>query len=332
MKVPRSIRLIYEDQKTTNEQLKGMVDKRILGLKDSRWHYESRVKELVSFALKIETGRFEKPEALEDFFACTIVVANSSELQRAEKLIRENFTLRGRKPKAKKRTLKTPETFPFDDLRLYVTVRDDPAMSPPPPGLSGIVFEVQIKTFLQHAWSIATHDLVYKSDEVDWGKQRIAYQVKAMLEHAEVSIQEAGKLAKSSALAKEDRRTKKIKAGIGLLKSQWDQDKLPSDMRRLAENIVALLELLQLDITRLEVILKDKKDDRGGAHPENLSPYGAVVQYLFEAELDQMQRLLTGDCGKAKVLIPSEIVLPSTCNSATFKNAVFVNGSQMGRV
>lgn len=325
MKVSGSIRHTYNDQKATNERLREIVDRRIKGFKDPQWHYESRVKELVSFALKIETGRFEKPAALEDFFACTIVVANSSELQQAEKLICENFALRKRKPKAKKRTHKTPEMFPFDDLRLYVTVRDDPAMSPPPPGLSGIIFEVQIKTFLQHAWSIATHDLVYKSDEVDWGKQRIAHQVKAMLEHAEVSIQEASKLAKSRALAKEDQRTKKIKAGISLLKSQWDQDELPSDMRRLAENIVTLLELLQFDITHLETILEDRKGLRHGHHPANLSPYGTVIQYLFEAEQDRMQQLLTGGRGKVGVLIPSEIQLPPTCNPKAFKNAVFIN-------
>ena len=119
-------------------------------------------------------GRFEEPAALEDFFACTVVVANTSELNQAEEMIRKNFKLRERRPKGKKTTHKTPAAFPFDDLRLYVTVRDDPPM--PPTDLSGIAFEVQIKTFLQHAWAIATHDLVFKSDEVDWGKQRIAYQ------------------------------------------------------------------------------------------------------------------------------------------------------------
>ena len=224
MKVSRAIRRIYEDQKSKNVRLKELIDSRVVGLKDSGWHYESRVKELDSFTLKIETGRYENPEDLEDFFACTIVVSNASELKRAEKLICDQFKLKERRPK-KRRTYKTPEEFPFDDLRLYVTVPDGPTT--PPTDLSGITFEVQIKTFLQHAWSIATHDLVYKSDDVDWGKQRIAYQVKAMLEHAEVSIQEADKLATSSILAKEDRRTEKIKSGIKLLKSQWDQDELP---------------------------------------------------------------------------------------------------------
>jgi hypothetical protein len=38
------------------------------------WFFTWRLKELESFALKIETGRVSNPVALEDFFACTIVL------------------------------------------------------------------------------------------------------------------------------------------------------------------------------------------------------------------------------------------------------------------
>ena len=322
MKVPASIRRAYDAQKATNDSLKKKIDRLILGFKNSRWHYESRVKELVSFALKIESGRVEDPMALEDFFACTVVVANASELRQAEDLICSNFALRERRP-GTKLIANAPETFSFDDLRLYVMVRDDAAV--PPTDLSGIVFEVQIKTFLQHAWVIATHDLVYKSDEVDWGKQRIAYEIRAMLELAEVSIQEAGKLATSKLLAKTDQQTEMIKVGINLLKSHWDQDELPSDMRRLSENIIALLTLLELDVSRLETILDANRASRGGYHLANLSPYGTIVQYLFEAEQDRMQKVLTVDGVSTRVLIPSEIKLPTTAAVATLRNAVLVN-------
>jgi ppGpp synthetase/RelA/SpoT-type nucleotidyltranferase len=170
MKIPASIRELHADQYEINMRLKVKVDDRIKGLKHESWHYESRVKKEQSFALKVETGRVANPAAMEDFFACTLVVRNGTEIDQAEKLIMENFVFCGRKLEVDNQTHKSPDAFPFDDLRLYVEWRDDPDL--PPSGVVGIRFEVQIKTFLQHAWAIATHNLVYKSDTVSWSKQR----------------------------------------------------------------------------------------------------------------------------------------------------------------
>jgi ppGpp synthetase/RelA/SpoT-type nucleotidyltranferase len=323
MKVPASIRRIYEDQKAVNDRLKTVVDERMAGLKKARWHYESRVKEVSSFALKIESGRFSKPEALEDFFACTLVVANATEIAEAETLVRENFDFKGRKPKRIDRTHKAPDSFQFDDLRLYLTLRK--GLSVPPTDLADLVFEVQIKTFLQHAWSIATHDLLYKSDDINWSKERIAYQIKAMLEHAEISIQEAEGLAACAVLAKEDQRTTTIKEGIKLVKTQWTGDELPSDVRRLSTNITTMLDALVIKVERLGEILNNGKAQRQGAHPSNLSPYGIVVQYLFDVERDTMLSFLKSEKPKAKILIPAEIEIPADVDRSELRNAVFVS-------
>jgi ppGpp synthetase/RelA/SpoT-type nucleotidyltranferase len=322
MKVPASIRRIYEDQKAINDRLKKTVDDRMLGIKNPRWHYESRVKELASFALKIESGRFSKPEALEDFFACTIVVANSTQIGEADKLVGEIFSVKERRPPDDQKTHKASNAFPFDDLRLYVNIPNNPAV--PPSDLVEVVFEVQIKSFLQHAWAIATHDLLYKTDDANWSKERIAYQIKAMLEHAEVSIQEAELLAACTSVVKEDRRTATIKKGIALVKAQWTEDELPDDVRRLASNITELLHGLEIGIDRLETILNEGKAQRAGAHPANLSPYATVVQYLFGAEKDKMITLLENPDARAKILIPDEIELPSDVDRTRLRNAIFV--------
>ena len=322
MKIPASIRRLHEDQKAINDRLRTIVDERMQSLMNRRWHYESRVKELPSFALKIESGRFDDPGALEDFFACTIVVSNATEIVEVVNLIVENFAERMRRPPRPDETHKASNAFPFDDLRLYVTLQESPAI--PPTDLVGVVFEVQIKTFLQHAWSIATHDLLYKTDDANWSKERIAYQIKAMLEQAEVSIQQAETLAMSTALAKADRRTAAIKKGITLVKAQWGIDELPKDVRRLATNITDLIEALQLEIDRLEEVLNDGKAQRAGAHPSNLSPYATVVQYLFDAEKDRMVSLLKSAKGRTKILIPKEIELPTGINREELRNAVFV--------
>ncbi len=322
MKISGSIRKIHEDQKAVNDRLKKLVDERVVGLKNSRWHYESRVKELSSFALKLETGRVPLPAALEDFFACTLVVANAAELVEGEKLVKKHFTVAERRPKKIDKTHKQSDSFPFDDLRMYATLRE--GLADPPTDLSGIRFEVQLKTFLQHAWSIATHDLLYKAEGVSWSKERIAYQIKAMLEHAEISIQEAEGLAACAALAKEDPTTTAIKSGIKLVKAQWGGDQLPTDIRRLARNITALLEALRMKIGRLEAILNEGKIQRKGTHPANLSPYGTIVQYLFDAEKEMLFAFLKDDKVKTKILIPAEIEIPKGMDLSKFRNAVFV--------
>ena len=61
MKIPNSISTIYNERYVFYEILQHKVDTIIKSIKNPRWHYESRVKKPESFALKIETGRFEDP-------------------------------------------------------------------------------------------------------------------------------------------------------------------------------------------------------------------------------------------------------------------------------
>jgi ppGpp synthetase/RelA/SpoT-type nucleotidyltranferase len=322
MKVSLSTREMFENQVGLNNRLKDVVDKRITLLKHPRWHYESRVKSLESFALKVETGRFKNPTRLEDFFACTLVVTNASEIDAANELICKTFALDNRRPERATWTHKSPDSFPFDDLRLYVTLGKDSTL--PESDLDNILFEVQIKTFLQHAWSIATHDLIYKSDAANWGKERIAYQIKAMLEHAELSIQEVERLADNPSLAKENKQTEEIRKIIELLKRHWSGDELPQDIRRLAQNINQLLDVLGVKINRLDRILDSEKEKTDGYLPLNLSPYGVIVQSLFRYEKSKMVLLLTSEKEKVSVVIHPEIELPEDIDQKTCRNAIFI--------
>ena len=99
MKIPASIRTLYSDQLEVNTRLQAKVDVRIRSFKRDTWHYESRLKQDQSFALKVESGRTSKPSAVEDVFACTLVVRNGTEIDEAEKLIRDNFVTVERRPK-----------------------------------------------------------------------------------------------------------------------------------------------------------------------------------------------------------------------------------------
>lgn len=323
MKIPLSIRQIYNDQKDIFDHLKDEVDKRIENVKDSKWHYESRVKKLESFTLKLETGRIQDPRCLEDFFGCLLVVENIQSIIKAEKLIENEFQKQYRKPNQDQFTHKKSESFPFDDLRLYVKWKDDPTL--PPSGLSELIFEVQIKTFLQHAWGIATHDFIYKTDKLEWGKERLAYQIKAMLEHAELSILEVNRLAESSVLDKTNRETRELSDIISMLRECWNKENLPNDIVRLSRNIRSLILMIDMNVKKLKEIIKKDTEKGNGTNSMSLSPYGVVLQTLINCEENLMLDFLTKNKSNFKLLIPDEIELPEVFKDKQLINAVFVS-------
>jgi ppGpp synthetase/RelA/SpoT-type nucleotidyltranferase len=296
MKVNKQIRELYTDGRPRYERLAEEVRGTLKSKVEERsWFFTARIKELPSFALKLETGRVENPLALEDFFACTIVVPTMKLIEEAEKLVLEHFDQVTRRPPQDDKTHKSPSDFTFDDLRLYVKRR--PQSSGKDEDLIGVIFEVQIKTVLQYAWSIATHDLIYKTDTVSWPKERIAFQVKAMLEHAEIAISEAERISDAHGVSKMDQRTESILFIIDRAKRFWQPDALPEDLKRLAENILSLLRMAKVQVGDLEKLLSQEKA-RVGLIPRDLSPYAFVLQALaqdatvgFQEKFEQAKRV-----------------------------------------
>ena len=240
------------------------------------------------------------PIQLEDFFACTIIVPASGEIDRAEEMVSQLYDRRERRPSSDSFTRKASSEFVFDDLRLYVARR--PRASGKDPDLDGIVFEVQIKTILQHAWSVATHDLIYKTDTVNWSLERIAFQVKAMLEHAEVSVSEAMTLARGASVAKEDQQTKDVLETIGHVRQVWAEDQLPRDVRRLASSVLWLVRLCGIGVEEFRSVVEGERDRVGGV-PRELSPYAFTVQALAQSNWVDFRAALQRDTGQPGVVV-----------------------------
>lgn len=320
MKVPKSLRDKHAIQTFIYQPLKVAVDKFMEIHKNPNWHYESRMKALESFALKVESGRQNSLGQFEDFFACTLVVENLDSIAEAERLVRKRFKFRERRPKSNTFTSKPSDCFRFDDTRLYVCWNDDPRIKPT--GLDDLLFEVQIKTFLAHSWAIATHDLIYKSDEKSWPKERIAFQIKAMLEHAETSIQEANKLSKSKYLKKTNEVTDRISSLIALLNKLWRPELLPNNKKLLAENVDSLIRHMGIDVESLNEILRKETELGRGTNTLNLSPYVTIVQSLINQRKTAVEKYLTGRSRKFKVYLPREVDIPSSLASADLKNAI----------
>lgn len=293
MKIQASIRAIYDLQRERNEILKEKVDKLAAKIRNPNWFYISRIKELESFALKVESGRFSKPDKMEDFFGCLFVVPNLTDIQTVENLILTNFELVERRPKDQFNTNKEPENFRFDDVRLYVKWKDDPAL--PPTDITDITFEIQLKTFLMHAWAIATHDLIYKSSNPSWATARIAFQVRAMLEHAEISIFEAENLAKSPTLNLTTTRIGHLIEIGEFLVNTWDREELPSDLTHISENVDFLMQIFGLSTVELGEILKLETKSGRGVKTSNLSPYSVIIRSVYNQRPDIMERALSTD-------------------------------------
>lgn len=306
MKVQASVRAIFDEQLGINEALLSHVDSTMRGVKEARWHYESRLKTLESFAVKLETGRVKNPRALEDFLACTLVVTTTADLARAISLVKKHFKVRYRRPFKDGETRKAADCFPFDDIRLYCVRKSDGSLPPEP--IDDVVFEVQVKTFLQHAWGIATHDFNYKTDVVTWGKDRVVAHLKAALEHVELSLQEATNLANSSFVDMINPKIKTISSVIDVLKKHWKRSELPYNLRGLAESVTSLLELLKLDPTELDSSIVSLRKAKSGL-PLNLSPYGVVVSALASLHAPALNAALAAS-SKPMMLITPELLLP----------------------
>lgn len=266
-----------------NQRVKEQVELR-QNLFDENWHFVSRLKAEESFALKVEAGICDENLVIDDFFACTVVVRNSTEIAAATKIIEDNFVVVKRRPHSPNQTKSRPTEFQFDDLRMYVRLRPGYAGAS---DIHGVVFEIQVKSFLQHAWAIATHDLTYKTDEVNWARFRVASQIRAMLEHAELSIERFDSLASSNIIAKEYQVYVEAHRIISALRKRFNPAALPKDLQRLA---LAINEaLMALGVTAdecMECLDKDTAAGRG-VKELNLSPYSIVLQsVLAHKELD----------------------------------------------
>ena len=308
MKIAKAIRDLHAVMLPTYERLADNVGATLRPrATKSQWFYFARLKTLESFALKIETGRVADPAALEDFFACTLVVPTMNDINGTVADITSVYPLDTRRPPDETRTSKRPSSFEFDDLRLYVR---EPLSSTGRNGdIAGLLFEVQIKTVLQHAWSQATHDLTYKSASVNWSLERVAYQIKAMLEHAEVAIAEAQQLSGSSALDKSDERTVELCSLIDCIQDVWTHQPLPSDVKRLAQNILPLLRLCGFRATDFPRILQEEKE-RVGFLPLDLSPYAFAVQALAWRSDVPFRERLDRHRGNVKIVVHGNMELP----------------------
>lgn len=322
MKISKRVRDLHSKNHEKQLFLKNFVDEIASDIQRNNpsWHYISRLKSEESFALKLETGRgyIAKQETIEDFFACTFVVENYAAIRRAYEVIQDYFNIRYQRPQKDSITHKSPENFPFDDLRLYCKVKTKSENI-----FKDIVFEIQIKTFLQHAWGIATHDLIYKGDQISWGTHRIAFQIKAMLEHAELSIQQAEQLANCNALNKTTSEFSEKIAINEIISRHWQEQSLPTDKKRLISNFHNLLKILGENNDFLDTVLNSGLKENAH-HPSNLSPYSTFIQYLIFYCSELLENFTRKEKPIGKIFLDPNLDIPNDLDLTSGTHYIFL--------
>ena len=241
MGTSQSIRERYERDESSLIALESYVRTTLARwCRDQGYVLSGRVKDVGSVGEKLETGRIDRWSQLDDLVAFTIVVPTASHESRVlAKLgaIFDKVAIRGRGS-----SQKAPEVFRFDATRWYGRVREGAELEK---RATEIVFEIQIKTAFEHAWSTVTHDVVYKGQQVDWQSKRLAAQLKALVEQIDFLVNQF-ETAAASIEPSTDPATDAQAVIVTTCKELLEEGSLPESLapeswQRFAECVFALL-------------------------------------------------------------------------------------------
>jgi len=282
MKISGSLKRIFEEQEENAVALQRVLKERISSwCQEHGWFYTDRIKKDESYAQKIEQSR---SLSIDDVYAGTIILKNRAEVEECCQLLEQNhihgMLFHFKRPDDINRATSSAETFRFDSVRMYFKASKPDIGSP---NYINEVFEIQIKTLLDEAWGKVSHNFFYKTDEnISWAKSRLMFQIKALLENAEMALSEAEHLSKSKLLQKSDDQSDKLNNIMEFYRNSWDKELLPKDLKRLAENTQDLLSYLSKDLYWLKNIIESETEKGRGSKIMNLSPYWIVVQSIIE--------------------------------------------------
>ncbi len=272
MIIPLHVRKLFDNANPYVIELSRRVTEAVLSHCGSEGYaFSSRPKTVESVAEKIETGRFRRWADIDDLFACAIVIPTLREESKVIDFLRRAFNqvaVRGRND-----TRKPPDVFRFEATRFIGTLHR-PAGTDPKEPLFNLAFEVQVRSAFEHAWSVTTHELVYKSQSVDWKRMRLAAQLKAAVEQLDSLIltfeESAGQItshhwpeiAARTMIA--DFYSKQVTGG------NIPSELAPMDWSRFADNVWCLLKATKR------------------VHPDEMEALAAKALNVIQLELDSI--------------------------------------------
>jgi len=267
-----------------------------------------RVKTVESLAEKIETGRYKTFADIDDLVACTMVIPSLLQEDDAIEYCQKIFCIQEIKRRVAGQ--KSPDVFRFDSTRLYgFIVKPDGLDESGHPSIYAIKFEIQIRTAFEHAWTVSTHPLTYKSNSLDWKRFRLAAQIKATSEQLDLLIVQFEQLAAAipespwPELARKRAIFELIERllGDGIVPSEA----APKDMSRFADNLAALVRASQGRL-RIEDVLRNLDEGLRSftleTFPQSASLLQVCVGILCQGDM------LSGPLGKYTCHVTDQLV------------------------
>ena len=122
---------------------------------------EHRVKEEKSLVGKLYRSGdwYQKLEDLTDLLGARVILYFSDDVDKIGKLVEQEFDIDWTLSSDKRKLLE-PDSFGYQSLHYICSLPKDGSY---PEELTGIRFEIQIRSILQHAWAQIEHDMGYKS-------------------------------------------------------------------------------------------------------------------------------------------------------------------------
>jgi len=254
MIIPKSIEAFYGKMLESLNILKYNVDQTLGNIAVSLHinYIEARIKPEESFIAKLEKEGCKNP-ALEvgDLLACRLITKSNSNLCEIIDKLREVFNIEYRSDRSYR-----PDQFIYDDIQLILSFKDNPLISNKE--ILGKKFELQIRTGLQDALAEVIRGETYKTDMLTWQKERMASELRANLELMDSILSDfitASRMQEEKDYKPFQQRNEIIK----LLKDVWENEKLPSDLRRASIIIEEYLRLAGVNIEELSTILRLEK-------------------------------------------------------------------------
>ncbi len=242
MIIAKEVKLKYDYLQPYIRKLGELVNQTLFHYcQENHFAYTSKHKTLESVSEKIETGRFESWDSLDDLFAATIIIPNLAMEEEVINYLSSVFEKVILKKKGSDK--KDPEVFRFNSTRFIA--RYKPLKGLEENIVSKMKFEVQIRSAFEHAWSVATHSLAYKTDEVDWRILRLSAQLKSSVEQLDMLISGYSDIYKHITRHEWPMITRKTQLS-GFIKEKIETGKIPkevvpNDLSRFCDNIINLI-------------------------------------------------------------------------------------------